>query len=995
MPFKQYIETLDPVLMHAGENAPHAYFIPFDADQDARGARESSCRFTLLNGQWEFKYYPSVRDFTADLDPMTEPLEASMPVPGTWQMNGYDHIQYTNVRFPFPYDPPYVPADNPCGLYRRRFALDKQPGAVYQLVFEGVDSCLLLWVNGQFIGASQVPHSPAEYDVTAALVDGENTVCALVTKWSAGSYCEDQDKFRYSGIFRDVYLLRRDAGHVVDFSVRTALAEDLHQAAVQVRAAFSQPDCACQCELYAPDGTLLATRAMQDGACAFELNRPLLWTAETPVLYTLLLRCGGEEIAQRVGVRKIEIRNEVVLLNGSPVRFRGVNLHESSCDTGAYTPPEHIRRDLLMMKAHNINAVRTSHYPQPPLFYQLCDELGIYVLDEADLECHGVVSTGGGTDHEKYNRMADDPAFGPMMLDRVQRMAIRDQNSACVVIYSMGNEAGMGVNFDRALAWTKRFDPTRLTHYERASFPPEGRDINRSDLDLYSRMYPSLEEIERYFSEHTVCKPYIMCEYCHAMGNGPGDLENYFRLMEREERICGAFVWEWCDHAPAIGKDKQGRQRYRYGGDFGEVLHDGNFCADGLVSSDRTPHPGLLEYKNVLRPLRVAAADLANGWITLKNHLDFVSPKGRIDIKIVLSGGGQPEETVLVPAEELDIAPRGTATLHVPARAGGCCTLYALSAADTPWGKRGDVLGMEQVGEPEFVPQIQQRAAQTLRVSGEKERYVTICGDDFVYRYDSMTGAFAAMAVRAKEMLLAPMAYNIWRAPTDNDRNIKNEWNRYLYRYAVSRGMGTQVQKHDDRVEIETAVHISSMSICLLAQGTVRWTVFADGRVACQADMRREAGVPVFPRLGLRMMLPADYDKLRYFAYGPLESYIDKRQASLLGWHVDTVETQYAHPLRPQESGSHYGARSLTLHGAQGALRIEGAGFGFSALNYSHEQLADVAHDDELTREERCVLCLDMAQRGIGSNSCGPELPACYEIADHIQWQVMLDPLAE
>lgn len=255
------------------------------------------------------------------------------------------------------------------------------------------------------------------------------------------------------------------------------------------------------------------------------------------------------------------------------------------------------------------------------------------MLDEADLECHGVVSTGGGTDHEKYNRMADDPAFGPMMLDRVQRMAIRDQNSACVVIYSMGNEAGMGVNFDRALAWTKRFDPTRLTHYERASFPPEGRDINRSDLDLYSRMYPSLEEIERYFSEHTVCKPYIMCEYCHAMGNGPGDLENYFRLMEREERICGAFVWEWCDHAPAIGKNNQGRQRYRYGGDFGEVLHDGNFCADGLVSSDRTPHPGLLEYKNVLRPLRVAAADLANGWITLKNHLDFVSPKGRIDTR--------------------------------------------------------------------------------------------------------------------------------------------------------------------------------------------------------------------------------------------------------------------------------------------------------------------------------------------------------------------------
>lgn len=993
MAFEKYYETLDPAMMHTGESAPHAYFIPFDAGQDALTERSQSKRMMLMNGCWDFKYYASVRDFTRAFDPMTEPLDDTMPVPGVWQLHGYDQIQYTNKRFPFPYDPPYVPADNPCGLYRRTFMLDKQPDAVYQLVFEGVDSCLLLWVNGQFIGASQVAHSPAEYDVTAALRQGENTLCALVLKWCSGSYFEDQDKFRYTGIFRDVYLLRRDKKHITDFSVRTALEADLCTAHINVSVAFSENACACDCELYAPDGSLLAKQPVQEDTCTFVLDAPLLWTAETPALYTVLLHCGQEVIAQRVGIRKIEIRDEVVLLNGSPVRFRGVNLHESSCDHGAYTPPEHIRRDLMMMKQHHFNAVRTSHYPQPPLFYQLCDELGIYVLDEADIECHGVVSLSGARDD--YNLMADDPAFGPMILDRVQRMVIRDQNASCVLIYSMGNEAGAGINFDEALAWTKRFDAMRLTHYERASFPPQGRDINRTDLDLYSRMYPPMEQIQDYFKQHTVCKPYIMCEYCHAMGNGPGDLEDYFRLMEKEDRICGAFVWEWCDHAPAIGPDAQGKPRYRYGGDFGEVLHDGNFCADGLVASDRTPHPGLLEYKNVMRPLRVVASDLANGWIMLKNHLDFVSTKDRIDLKILLSGGGKPDETVWIAAKDMDIAPRATGTVHVPARAGGWCTLYYLQAQDTPWAKAGEVLGTEQIGSPQTGEMPAARPAQQFTLHGVGERYITVEGERFSYRYDTMTGAFASLRMGDKELLQQPMRYNIWRAPTDNDRNIKLEWDSCLYRYAESRGMETQCVQQKESVCITTQVHVAAMSIRVLAKGSVRWTVHADGRISLDADFCRNEKMPVFPRLGLRLMLDKDYDRLRYFAYGPQESYADKHRASLLGWHEGTVAGQYSHPLRPQESGSHYGTKTLTLYAPHAALRISGDDFTFSALDYSQEQLADIAHDDELVEENRCVLCLDLAHRGIGSNSCGPKLAKCYEIADHIVWHGTIDPLAE
>ena len=992
MRLEQYYENMDVRMMHAGENAPHAYFIPFEKGQNARAPREESGRFTLLNGEWDFAYYDSVRDLPSEFDPMAVTFEKTMPVPGVMQLHGYDAIQYTNVRYPFPYDPPFVPAENPCGLYRRTLTLEKKPEAVYQLVFEGVDSCLFLWVNGKFIGTSQVSHSPAEFDVTDALCAGENTLCVLVLKWCFGSYFEDQDKFRWTGIFRDVYLLRREAQHVVDFNVHTELNDDFTKAVVRFDAEFSAPGGECACELLAPDGTSVARKETEGGRCEFALEAPALWTAETPELYTLVFSCGEETIARRVGVRKIEVSDEVVLLNGKPVRFRGVNMHESSCDTGAYTPREHILRDVTIMKRHNINAVRTSHYPQPPYFYELCEELGIYVLDEADQETHGVVTLFGGYDGgEPYNRIADDPAFEGAVLDRVRRMVLRDKNFPCVVIYSMGNESGHGVNFEKALAWTKRYDPSRLTHYERASFPPAGMEINRTDLDTYSRMYPSIEEIRRYFREHTVCKPYILCEYSHAMGNGPGDLEAYFQEFEREPRMCGGFIWEWCDHAPCVGVNAAGRKMYRYGGDFGETLHDGNFCADGLVSSDRTPHPGLLEYQNVLRPLRVASADLASGKITLKNQLDFVSTRGLIALECTLSGGGKPEETVRIEADALDIPARSFGTITVPARAGGVCMLRMIQAVDTPWAERGHKLGFEQIGRPECGYVAQERAEKPVAVEGLQERYVTVSGEGFRYRYDTMTGLFAQMEHDGKALLKKPMAFNLFRAPTDNDRNVRHVWEDHQYRYAVSRGMGTECELSDTSVAFKTKVHLSAQSVDLLMDGSVTWRVTGDGRVTLSLELTRQPNMPAFPRVGLRLVLPAEYGDLRYFGYGPLESYSDKHRASYLDWHESRVQAQYTHPIKPQESGSHWNTEALILSGAQGALAVSGGAFSFSALPYSQEQLTDVMHDDELSDEGVTVLCLDAAMAGIGSNSCGPALPKEYETHSHVCWQATFE----
>ena len=639
-----YYEDLQT--LHVNTQPKRAYYIPASARMDdGVEHREGSDRFQLLNGVWSFRYLASVRDLS---EPFYRPDHSAdgydaIPVPSVWQNHGYDQHQYTNIRYPFPADPPYVPYDNPCGCYLHRFDYHRDDCAprVY-LNFEGVDSCFYVWLNGEFVGYSQVSHSTSEFDVTDALTEGENLLAVLVLKWCDGSYLEDQDKFRTSGIFRDVYLLKRPSACVRDYFVTNALERGA--ASVRVRLTYQGGAVPTALRLLDARGETVAEaqpEAMENAGsythqALLSIAEPTLWNPEQPYLYTLLIETPDEVITDRVGLREISIRDNIVYLNGEPIKFRGVNRHDSDPVTGPVIGVEHMKRDLELIKQHNFNAIRTSHYPNARMFYELCYQYGFLVIDEADHESHGASELYCSENEvwenhvEHWNEpFADNPDFMEATLDRTQLCVHRDKNRPCVISWSMGNESAYGCCFEAALAWTKHFDPTRLTHYESAQYRSRKRKYDFSNIDLYSNMYPSLQTLQEYIDSEPD-KPYLMCEYAHAMGNGPGDLEDYWRMICANDVLCGGFVWEWCDHAVYKGETPEGKPMYWYGGDHGEYPHDGNFCVDGLVFPDRRPGTGLLEYKNVHRPVRVTEYDQTTGRLTLRNYMDFVSLQDRL-----------------------------------------------------------------------------------------------------------------------------------------------------------------------------------------------------------------------------------------------------------------------------------------------------------------------------------------------------------------------------
>ena len=605
----RYYEDLE--ILHENTMPARSYYIPASKRMDDLVEhREQSDRIQFLNGIWKFRYYDSIYnvkeafykgEFDAD-------GYADMKVPGLWQNAGYDSHQYTNIKYPFPFDPPYVPQDNPCGAYVYDFEYTKDIKAPKAFLnFEGVDSCFYVWINGEYVGYSQVSHATSEFDVTELVKEGKNRIAVLVLKWCDGSYLEDQDKFRMSGIFRDVYILKRPENAIRDYRITTQL--ETEKATVNIQVEYTK-NIETNIILEDKNGAIIATGSIREnGSVKLDVVCPILWNTENPYLYTLILKTENETIVEYVGFRTIEIVNKVILFNGQKIKFRGVNRHDSDPVTGFTVGIDQIMKDLTMMKQHNFNSIRSSHYPNVPYFYQLCDKYGFMVIDEADIEAHGpfLIYRKEDTDYNRFKRwnekIADDPSWEKAIIDRVQLMVLRDKNRPSIVMWSMGNESAYGCNFEKALKWTKEFDPLRITQYESARYRNYDVTYNYENLDLYSRMYPSLEEIAEYL-EKDASKPFLLVEYCHCMGNGPGDFEDYFQLIQKNDLMCGGFVWEWCDHAIDKGIAENGKRMYYYGGDHGEIVHDGNFCTDGLVYPDRKPHTGLLEYKNVYRPAR-------------------------------------------------------------------------------------------------------------------------------------------------------------------------------------------------------------------------------------------------------------------------------------------------------------------------------------------------------------------------------------------------------
>ena len=1007
---------------HLGTTPNHSYFIPASVRMDDLVEhREHSDRFQLLNGDWKFKYCESIHAFEELF--YEKGFDAgswdTIPVPSVWQNHGYDQHQYTNIRYPFPVDPPYVPVDNPCGAYLCDFVYvsDEDAPKAY-LNFEGVDSCFYVWLNGKYVGYSQVSHSTSEFDVSELIEEGSNTLAVLVLKWCDGSYLEDQDKFRTSGIFRDVYLLKRPESCIRDYFTTMLVGKE---ASVNIRIAYNGDAAVTKLKLLDAENRMVAVAAAKPFAggaythhAVLHVENPILWNPEQPYLYTLVIETPGETITDRVGLREVSIENNQVFLNGSPFKFRGVNRHDSDPVTGPVISVEHMKRDLRMIKEHNFNAIRTSHYPNAPMFYQLCDQYGFLVIDEADNESHGASATYCKDNDTWENHVeiwnepfADNPDFLEATVDRARCCVQRDKNRPSVICWSMGNESAYGCCFEAALAWTKHFDPARLTHYESAQYRRRKRKYDFSNIDLYSNMYPSLETLQNYI-DNDPDKPYLMCEYSHAMGNGPGDLEDYWQFIQANEIMSGGFVWEWCDHAVYAGEAENGKVKYLYGGDHGEFPHDGNFCVDGLVYPDRRPHTGLLEYKNIHRPVRVVSYDEKSGQMILHNYMDFVSLSDYLTISYELNCDGEIVSSGRI--EKLPaVAPHcdGTVQLALDIPEKGRCYLkvnYLLKNATELLGE-GFELGFDEI-ELNNADKRNQTALQIWKTKScsvdsisvvENDRYLTIGAPTFCYEYDKRTGMFTKLNFRGEELIDRPVNFNIWRAPTDNDRKLKLHWMAAYYDHAVTRAYSTHYVASESEVRIHSDVSIAGISVQKIMDIDLDWTVSVTGEITVDVLAKRNMEFPELPRFGLRLFLPNALESVSYYGLGPVENYIDKRHAAYHGLFHTTVSDLHEDYIRPQENGAHGDCDYAVLESDKLRLTVVSTeGFSFNASHYTQEELTEKGHSFELEECDSTVLCLDYRHNGIGSESCGPRLIEKYRLDDEtIDFSIRLIPEAK
>ena len=993
----RYYENLS--VLHENTLPARAYYIPASRRMDNLVEhREESDRMQLLNGTWKFQYFNSIYDiqdsfFEKNYD--TENFD-EIQVPSVWQMAGYDTHQYTNIRYPFPFDPPYVPQDIPCGAYVHTFEYSRDEKAPKSFLnFEGVDSCFYVWINGSYIGYSQVSHMTSEFDVTDVLQDGTNTVAVLVMKWCDGSYLEDQDKFRMSGIFRDVYILKRPKQAISDYHIKTRIEDML--AKVEIEMKFYSP-LNVKISIEDRNGAVVALGSIaEEGTAVLEIASPELWNTENPYLYKLILETENEVIVDHIALRKIEIKDQVIYLNGQKIKFRGVNRHDSDPVTGFTINPEQITTDLTLMKQHNFNAIRSSHYPNAPFFYEMCDKYGFMVIDEADIEAHGpfMIYRKEDTDYNRFKRwnekIADDPVWEEAIVDRVKLMVERDKNRFCIVMWSMGNESAYGCNFEKALEWTKNFDPDRITQYESARYRNYDETYDYSNLDVYSRMYPALSEIQEYLDKDG-SKPFLLVEYCHSMGNGPGDFEDYFQMIQDNDKMCGGFVWEWCDHAIAHGTAENGKTIYAYGGDHGEEIHDGNFCMDGLVYPDRTVHTGLLEYKNVYRPARVISYNKESGELVLHNYMDFDDLKDYVKISYELTQDGLVISKGILP--EFSVAPHGEGktNLKINVPENGKCYLkliYHLKK-ELPLLDEDHILGFDEIEvskedtkcklAEKWIPKTV--VDSELQVN-ENDTQIHIKGREFAYTIDKRTALFTEMNFAGREYLNHPMELNIWRAPTDNDMYIKSEWKKAHYDKAYTRAYTTEVVQGKHGVKITSHASVVAETVQKILDVTITWKIEAAGKIDADIAVTKDDEFPDLPRFGVRMFLDKKLSAARYFGMGPQESYCDKHQAASHGLYQANVDDLHEDYIRPQENGSHYDCEYVELNNSRYGIVVSAENaFSFNASYYTQEELEEKTHNYELTESDSVVFCVDYALNGIGSNSCGPVVLEQYRFDD-------------
>jgi len=1003
----------------------HATLLPYaDAAAALTGERGASPFFKLLNGHWQFSYITTPADVPAGFE--TETFDAGgwdmLSVPSNWQMAGYGAPNYTNVRYPYPVDPPRVPQDNPCGLYRRTFVLPEGwAGREVFLEFEGVNSAFYVWVNGQMVGYSQGAHVPAEFRLTPYVRPGENLLVVQVFQWSDGAYLEDQDMWRLNGIFRDVYLFATPAVHVRDVRVRADLDAAYTDAtlnlwlALRNYAAAAASGYRVAVQLLDPAGGVVlaqeigAPAGLDAGSevtleAAFPIKAPAKWSAEEPNLYPLLITLTGPDGAvaevQRVnvGFRKVEIKKGVFYFNGVAIKLQGVNRHDTHPDLGHAVTLESMIQDVVAMKRHNINTVRTSHYPNDPRWLDLCDRYGLYVVDEADLECHGFGTVGA------QDQISDDPAWEAAYVDRAVRMVERDKNHPCVVMWSLGNESGYGRNHVAMADWIHAFDPTLPVHYEGAT--GWGNRANGKPfagvVDVYSTMYPTVERIIGEGQQTDNPLPFFMCEYAHAMGNGPGNLKEYWDAIRAYGRLMGGCVWEWVDHS-VRQRTASGEEWWAYGGDFGDQPNDGDFCVDGLNWPDRTPYPGLIEYKKILEPVHVEALDLAAGRVKIVNRYAFRSLRHlECTWRITCDGAGIQQGRVPM----LDVPPGGEAPLtlyyRLPAGATpGAAYRLELSftlAEETPWAPAGYQLAWAQLDLPVVVaapPVVKISDMPKLAVATGK-RALTVAGEEFRLTFDTYYGTLSAWEFNGIPLVTQGPKLNVWRAPTDNDVHIAKEWVKAGLDRLQSRISRVElVRQEPGIVQVEVVASLAPVYLRPAFDVTYLYTIYGSGDVVIRTHVLPLGMLPVLPRLGLQMRLPGKLNRFAWYGRGPHENYVDRKESAAVGVYSGAVQEQYVPYVFPQENGNKSDVRWAAVTGIRGAglLAIAMPLLNVSVHHYTPEDFTAAKHTFELVRRDETILHLDHAQCGLGSNSCGPgPLPEYLLQPEETTFSVRLKP---
>ncbi len=1003
---KPYHDWENPQMFGQNKLPGHATAIPF-ADQTSaiQGNRYASPFYKSLNGAWRFHY-------TTDPDSVVENPAAdewdTIVVPGNWTLQGYDRPIYTNVKMPFlPVDPPNVPQENPTGVYQRTFTIPPDwAGRQVFICFDGVESAFYLWINDHRVGYSQGTRLPAEFDLTPYLQPGENTLTAVVIRWSDGSYLEDQDHWRMAGIYRDVYLYATPQVRISDLTVRAGLDDAYHDGTldVQARVESNDPDefpgeYSVEMQLYDAQGTSVfphpisaAVNAHHWGITKADLKAPVAapqqWSAEQPYLYTLVLalkNARGEVVeyqSARTGFRKIEIKGREVLINGKAVLFKGVNRHEHEDKRGKAVTIDSMIADIKLMKQFNINAVRTCHYPNDPRWYDLCDEYGLYVIDEANIETHAV-----------YNKLCHDPNWATAFVERGARMVLRDKNHPSIIFWSLGNESGYGPNHDALAGWIRRYDPTRLLHYEGTRH--FGGDWNSGPLasDVTSVMYPTVESIVEYASSDWAARPLIMCEYAHAMGNSVGNLKEYWDAIESVYGLQGGFIWDWVDQG-LTKIDEHKVEYWAYGGDFGEQIHDNDFCINGLIWPDRTPHPSLWEYKKVLQPVSVQAIDLEQGLIEIANKQDFTT----LDW---LDGAWElvAQDAVLQYGKlgQLDIAPGASKTIRLPIQTPHIDQELFLNISfkqknDTLWAKSGHEVAWDQFAMP--ASHIEEcscdhhddETANDLPALEliDADEEIIVKGEDFELTFSKREGRIKSWVFAGAELIDSGPALNAWRAPTDNDGfKMRPETPGKLLGQWLAAGL--------DRLQH----HVESVAVCRLAPHLLRitaasrvqaseceggfkhlhtYTIDGGGSITIENEIWADETLPPLPRLGLSMTLPAGFEGLAWYGRGPHENYIDRNIGAKIGVYCSTVDEQYVPYIMPQECGNKTDVRWATVTNEQGIglMVIAQEVMEISALHYTADDLYRAFHTNELQRRDETILNLDYRQCGLGGNSCGP-----------------------